>query len=58
MNDEIKKLGDSLDKMIEQDRVFNNKLNEQLEELSEHAVEIEGLVKSISKKIENNSKEG
>ena len=58
MNDEIKKLDESLDKMIEQDRHFNIKLNRQLEELSEHAVEIEGLVKSISKKIENNSKEG
>lgn len=58
MNDEIKKLDERLDKMIEQDRHFNVKLNRQLEELSEHAVEIEGLVKSISKNIENNSKEG
>ena len=58
MNDEIKKLESSLDKIIEQDRHFNVKLNRQIEELSEQAVEMKGLVESLSKKIENNSKEG
>lgn len=58
MNDEIKKLEETLNKIIEQERHFNVKLNRQIEELSEQAVEIKGLVESISKKIENNSKEG
>ena len=58
MNDEIKKLESSLDKIIEQDRHFNVKLNRQIEELSEQTVEMKGLVESLSKKIENNSKEG